>query len=107
MLLTHARAFLFPSRVEGFSIALLEAMAAGLTVVASDIPPNREALGPEVRLLPPGRVQEWSQAIAELDRASISELRAAGQRHQRRAQAMFGWEQAVTRTLQVYRSALG
>ncbi len=34
--------FLLPSRSEGFSLALLEAAAAGLPIIASDIPGNNE-----------------------------------------------------------------
>jgi glycosyltransferase involved in cell wall biosynthesis len=40
-LLAAADLFVFPSQEEGMSLALLEAMAAGLPVVASDIPGNR------------------------------------------------------------------
>jgi glycosyltransferase involved in cell wall biosynthesis len=42
--LSWADCFVLPSRTEGLSNALLEAMAAGLPCIANDIPPNREVL---------------------------------------------------------------
>ncbi len=42
--LEWAQCFVLPSRREGLSNALLEAMAAGLVCIANDIPPNREVL---------------------------------------------------------------
>jgi len=42
--LAWADCFVLPSRREGLSNALLEAMAAGLLCIANDIPPNREVL---------------------------------------------------------------
>jgi glycosyltransferase involved in cell wall biosynthesis len=41
-LLTNAMVFALPSDVEGLSLALLDAMGAGLCVLTSDIPENRE-----------------------------------------------------------------
>jgi glycosyltransferase involved in cell wall biosynthesis len=43
-LLTNAMIFVLPSEMEGLSLALLDAMGAGLCVVASDVPENREVV---------------------------------------------------------------
>lgn len=43
--LAWAHCLVLPSRREGLSNALLEAMAVGLPCIANDIPPNREVLG--------------------------------------------------------------
>ncbi|HWZ83053.1 MAG TPA: glycosyltransferase family 4 protein [Terriglobales bacterium] len=44
-LLTNAAVFVLPSDLEGLSLALLDAMAAGVCVLASDIPENQEVVG--------------------------------------------------------------
>jgi glycosyltransferase involved in cell wall biosynthesis len=41
-LLTNAMLFVLPSDMEGLSLALLDAMGAGVCVLASDVPENRE-----------------------------------------------------------------
>jgi glycosyltransferase involved in cell wall biosynthesis len=41
-LLTNAMLFVLPSDLEGLSLALLDAMGAGVCVLASDIPENHE-----------------------------------------------------------------
>src|SRR5437588_10534822 len=43
-LLTNAMMFVLPSDLEGLSLALLDAMGAGLCVLSSDVAENREAI---------------------------------------------------------------
>jgi glycosyltransferase involved in cell wall biosynthesis len=43
-LLTNAMLFVLPSDMEGLSLALLDAMGAGLCVLTSDVPENREVV---------------------------------------------------------------
>ena len=68
-------AFAFPSVKEGFGLAPLEALAAGLPVVASDIPVFREFLvhGESALLVPPGDGKALAQALHAL--AADSALR--------------------------------
>ncbi|MBS0237892.1 MAG: GT4 family glycosyltransferase PelF [Proteobacteria bacterium] len=64
------------TRAEGFGIALIEAMAAGVAVVASDVPACSEVLGNgEAGLIvPPGDATKLAEAIVEL--LQNQELRA-------------------------------
>ena len=56
----------FPSRYEGMSVGMLEAMARGRAVVASDVGGAAEALGGEVgTLVPPEDPAALADAIAE------------------------------------------
>ena len=56
------------SRHEGFGIALIEAMAAGLPVVASDVPACREVLadGAAGVLVPAGDPARLADALCDL-----------------------------------------
>ncbi len=53
-----------PSRFEGFGLTPIEAVASGIPVVASDIPPHREFVGAAARLVPPDDVAALTGAIA-------------------------------------------
>lgn len=73
--LRDADLFVLPSREEGMSIALLEAMALGIPLVASSIPGNRRLVSDfkHGRLATPGDPRSLAQAVldqwAEFDRA--------------------------------------
>ena len=67
-LMLAADLFLMPSRFEGLSNALLEALAAGLPVVASDVPAQAEVLDaggefPAGLKVPPDDLGGWVSAI--------------------------------------------
>ena len=84
-----ATVFAFPSLHEGFGLPVLEAMSAGVPVVASDIPAIREVAGDAAVLAPPGDVGAWAEALSEvLGSPSLqAELAGAG----RRRAAAFSW----------------
>jgi glycosyltransferase involved in cell wall biosynthesis len=65
--LRDADLFVLPSREEGMSIALLEAMALGVPLVASSIPGNRRLISDfkHGRLAPPDDPDNLARVIAE------------------------------------------
>lgn len=79
--LQRARALVFPSRTyETFGLVLVEAMAAGTPVVASDRGGTPEVLGSGPgRLVAPGDVSAWRAALETLaDGAAVDVAGAAG-----------------------------
>lgn len=60
--------FVLPSKFEGMSNVLLEAMASGLAVVCADLPAHREVFVPDVEgiLVSPCEAQNLSNALAKL-----------------------------------------
>lgn len=61
--LSHACALLFPSMVEGYGLPLIEAMGAGIPVLASNIPVFREIAGDIPVYLDPADIHCWKEAI--------------------------------------------
>ncbi|MFL5732750.1 MAG: glycosyltransferase family 4 protein [Chloroflexia bacterium] len=64
--LRRASLFVFPSSFETFGVAPLEALAAGLPVVASDIPALRESLAEAALLLPVEDDGLWISTLRRL-----------------------------------------
>ncbi len=105
-----ASVFALPSRAENLPMALLEAMAAGLPCVASDVGSVAQALQPEGEppcglVVPPGDEQALGDALWRL-MAAPDEARALGRRAYERARAAYGTEAMARRWLDVYRDAI-
>ncbi|HET9050567.1 MAG TPA: glycosyltransferase family 1 protein [Candidatus Dormibacteraeota bacterium] len=79
-LLHGATALAYPSVYEGFGLPVVEAMAAGAPVIASDIPVMREIAGDAALLVDPRQPQAWAAAIAAVagDAALRARLRTRG-----------------------------
>ncbi len=65
-LLCSSKIFVFPSRREGFSNAVLQAMATGLPCVLSDIPALRELYSEVALMVTPSDPQKFAYTILDL-----------------------------------------
>lgn len=67
-MLQNARALLFPSFAEGYGMPLIEALAAGVPVIASDLPVFHEVGQGVPDLLPASGEEMWRAAIIDYAR---------------------------------------
>jgi glycosyltransferase involved in cell wall biosynthesis len=98
---------LLPSRSEGLSQALLEAMALGKPVIASAATGNLEVVtnGVDGRLLAPREPAAWAAAIEEL-LADPSQAERLGKAARQTARERFPLSLTVNRTIILYQSIL-
>ena len=104
-LLRASDLFVHPSREEGFSNAILEAMAAGLPVVACDVGGNPEAVvdGETGRLVPPRNAAAFASAVAEL-LADPEKRKTMGEAGRLRATGRFSLDRMVGEMESLYES---
>ncbi|RMF97944.1 MAG: glycosyltransferase family 1 protein [Planctomycetota bacterium] len=95
-LLHASELFVLPSRWEGMPNAVLEAMAAGLPVVATDVEGVREVLGDTAPLVPPDNPRELTTQITRiLDSPSLAQ--SIGEANRERAFSLFSWDSVADR----------
>jgi len=99
-LLRTAWAAIQPSTFEGFGLPVLEAMAAGVPLACSDIPPFREIAGGFVEMFPPGDEEAICDALIRLMDAPPET--AAAREHARQ----FTWLRAARETIAVLERAV-
>jgi len=104
-LLAGAAVFAFPSVYEGFGFPPLEAMAAGVPVVATAAGAVPEVCGEAAVIVPVGDLDALAGALAEVldDGSRAPALVAAG--HQRAA--VFTWDRCAAGLVELYRDSAG
>ncbi len=103
--LRRAEVFVHPARWEGFGLVLLEAMLAGLPVVASAVSsiPEIVADGETGVLVPPDHAPALAAAIGDLFGDS-GHARSLGTAGRRRARSEFSVQRMARRTAELYGS---
>ena len=104
-LYANAAVFAYPSVVEGFGMPVLEAMAAGLAVVASDAEAVREVAAGGSLIVPARTTAAWIQALDRVltDARARRDLRERGQA----IAARHTWARSAERTLSLLARAAG
>jgi len=97
----RAAVVLLPSDAEGFALPLVEAMACGRPVVASDLPVLREVGGGAASYCSAGDVNAWIQTVCAMLGApdDSSQVRARTEWASR-----FSWDTYSASTVEVYRA---
>ena len=97
-----ATALVFPSRYEGFGLPPLQALAAGVPVISSDLPVLREVLGDCALFARPGDSESFADLVGLV---AAGDPRAAGlaPRGKERARRLT-WDIVAQRMVELYRS---
>jgi L-malate glycosyltransferase len=101
--LTEADIFVLPSRSEGFSNAIIEAMASSLPVVATDVGGNSEAVadGASGFIAPPNDAEALADAVISL-LSDPARARAMGLSGRKTVEEKFSMEIMVKQVARAY-----
>jgi glycosyltransferase involved in cell wall biosynthesis len=103
-LYSSCRAFVYPSLYEGFGLPVIEAMACGAAVIASETSSIPEVAGDAAWLVDPVETGSLAYALRTVDRDSAirQDLRRKGAERAK----LFSWTSTVSQTLAVYDDVL-
>lgn len=101
-ILAAADLFVFPSLFEGAGGALIEAMAMGLPIVASDIPSTREVAGESALLVHVASAEALAEGIENL-LGEPCKARALGMQASAIFRSRFTLDSSATRMVDLYR----
>jgi len=105
-LLTNAMLFVLPSDLEGLSLALLDAMGAGLCVLSSDVAENCEVVADAGFTFRRGDASDLADRLRFLI-ANQSVREAAGLAAKRRVREQYQWPRIAAKIEQVYLQTMG
>jgi len=98
------KVFIFPSRFEGWGLAVAEALASGLPVVCYAIPALKEVFGEckNVFLVPVGNIEKLAQTVLKVLSMKSERLGEISKRYAKR----FEWDKVAMDDLQVIKQVM-
>jgi glycosyltransferase involved in cell wall biosynthesis len=105
-LLTNAMVFVLPSDLEGLSLALLDAMGAGLCVLTSDVPENREVVDGAGFTFQRGSAPDLADRLRFLI-ANPAVREAAGRTAKKRIENQYQWQKVAEDIEKAYFKVMG
>jgi glycosyltransferase involved in cell wall biosynthesis len=105
-LLTNAMVFVLPSDMEGLSLALLDAMGAGLCVLTSDVPENREVVDGAGFTFQRGSSADLVERLRFL-LANPAVREAAGKAARKRIEEQYQWQKIAVDIEMAYFEIMG
>jgi glycosyltransferase involved in cell wall biosynthesis len=100
-----AEVFVYPSLYEGFGFPVVQAMAAGVPVITSNVSSLPEVAGNAALLVDPRSQSDLRAALARL--LTSSELRGSLAAAGRVRARDFRWETCAARSLEFFRQVVG